>query len=110
MSSGKGLVLDANILLRAVFGTRVVRLLEEYEDVADFDRPDMCFAEAKAYIPYLAKRRRLNGELGLGILGKVGRIVHAVDKSLYESHEEVRANESSGATRGTGLWWQLPCY
>lgn len=89
MSSGKGLVLDANILLRAVFGTRVMQLLEAYEDVADFYSADVCFAEAETYIPGLAKRRGLNAQLALGILSKVGRIVQPVEKSLYESHEEI---------------------
>lgn len=32
MNSRKGLVLDGNILLRAVFGTRVRQVLETYED------------------------------------------------------------------------------
>lgn len=36
MNVRKGLVLDVNILLRAVFGTRVRQLLETYEDVAGF--------------------------------------------------------------------------
>lgn len=89
MSSSKGLVLDANILLRAVFGIRVMRILETYEEAADFYSPDVCFAEAEAYIPDLAKRRGLDSELALGILVEVGRIVQPVEKSLYESHEEI---------------------
>ncbi len=36
MSQLKRLVLDANILLRGVFGVRVRSLLETYEDVAAF--------------------------------------------------------------------------
>jgi hypothetical protein len=36
MSAVKGLVLDANILIRAVLGTRVRSLLEKYEDSAEF--------------------------------------------------------------------------
>jgi hypothetical protein len=35
----KGLVLDANILMRAVLGRRVRELLEAYEDVATFYSP-----------------------------------------------------------------------
>ena len=59
MSPRKGLVLDANILLRAVFGIRVMQLLETYEDVAGFYSPDVCFAEAEKYAagdyPYQSK-------------------------------------------------------
>ena len=57
MSPRKELVLDANILLRAVFGARVRQLLETYEDIAGFYSPDVCFGEAHEYIPDVAKRR-----------------------------------------------------
>jgi predicted nucleic acid-binding protein len=43
MNARKGLVLDANILIRAVFGQRVRQILEAYEDVAGFYSPDACF-------------------------------------------------------------------
>lgn len=89
MSSGKGLVLDANILLRAVFGIRVRKLLEMYEDVAAFYSPDVCFAEAEKYIPDVAKRRGLDSALARSILNEVSRIVQPVDKSLYESREQL---------------------
>jgi predicted nucleic acid-binding protein len=83
------LVLDANILLRAVFGIRVMQLLETYEDVAGFYSPDVCFAEAEKYIPDVAKRRGLNSALARSILQDVTGIIQPVDKSLYESHEKL---------------------
>jgi len=89
MNPVKGMVLDANILLRAVFGTRVRQLLEDYEEVADFYSPDMCFLEAQEYIPDLAKRRRIDSSLALSVLEAVSHIVVAVDRSLYESYEEL---------------------
>lgn len=89
MNPRKGLVLYANILLRAVFGIRVRRILETYEDVAAFYSPDVCFAEAQRYIPDLAKRRRLDTKLARSILEHVGRIVEPVEKSLYEGHERL---------------------
>jgi hypothetical protein len=47
MNPRKGLVLDANILMRAVLGRRVRELLEVYEDVATFYSPDVCFDDAR---------------------------------------------------------------
>jgi hypothetical protein len=45
------LVLDANIMLRAVLGTRVRSLIERYsEDVALFI-PSYCVAEVHEYLP-----------------------------------------------------------
>src|SRR5271167_826952 len=51
MTAHKGLVLDANILLRAVFGQRVRQILEAYEDQVNFYAPDVCFQDARKYIP-----------------------------------------------------------
>ena len=39
MNPRRGLVLDANILMRAVLGRRVRELLERYEDSATFYSP-----------------------------------------------------------------------
>jgi hypothetical protein len=50
MSEPRRLVLDANILLRAVFGQRVRSLLEIYEDAVAYYAPDICFADARRYI------------------------------------------------------------
>lgn len=89
MNLRKGLVLDANILLRAVFGSRVRQLLETYEDVDGFYSPDVCFEEAQEYIPDVAKRRRVDSSLAVSVLEQVRGMVVAVDRSLYESHEKL---------------------
>jgi len=89
MTSRKGLVLDANILLRAVLGTRVRQLLETYEDIAGFYSPDVCFGEAQEYLPDLAKRRAVDSSLALTVLKELSRIVVSVDRSLYESYEKL---------------------
>jgi hypothetical protein len=44
-------VLDANILLRAVFGIRVQDLLGKYGRSVDFFAPEVCFLDAKRWIP-----------------------------------------------------------
>ncbi len=89
MTARKGLVLDANILLRAVFGKRVRQLLETYEDVAGFYSPDVCYQDARKYIPSLAERRGFDAAAGLPVLDEIGRIVEPVDRSLYEDNEKI---------------------
>lgn len=89
MSQTRGLVLDANILLRAVLGSRVRQLLEAYEEVARFYSPDVCFQDAREYIPRLSERRGLDSALALSILEQVSRMVATVDKSLYEEFEQL---------------------
>jgi predicted nucleic acid-binding protein len=87
MSERKGLVLDANILLRAVLGRRVRETLETYEDQARFYTPDVCFQDAQRYIPVISKERGLDVDLGLSVLNQIGRVVEQVDRSLYEEHQ-----------------------
>jgi predicted nucleic acid-binding protein len=87
MNERRGLILDANILLRAVFGRRVRQLLETYEDEARFYTPEVCFQDAHRYIPIVSNRRGLDADLGLSVLDHVGRLVERVDLSLYEDYE-----------------------
>ena len=88
MNPRRGLVLDANILLRAVLGTRVRELLEAFEDKAEFYTPDVCVQDARAYIPRLCKQRGLGSALAISVLEQVLQIVDQVDKSLYERFEK----------------------
>jgi predicted nucleic acid-binding protein len=92
MSNRRGLVLDTNILLRAVFGQRVRQIMEKYEDEARFYTPDVCFEDARRYIPAISNERRFDIDLGLSVLEQIGRIVEHVDRSLYEECQ----NEARG--------------
>jgi predicted nucleic acid-binding protein len=89
MNGRRGLVLDANILIRAVFGRRVREILEFYENVASFCSPDVCFQDARKYIPDFSERRAVDAAIGLTVLEEVGRIVEPVDRSLYEDFENI---------------------
>ena len=87
MTDQKRLVLDANILIRAVFGVRVRSLLETYEDSVSFYAPDICFADARKYIPSVSTKRRIDPEPGIAVLNQLSRLVEIVDRSLYEEYE-----------------------
>ena len=89
MTRRKGLVLDANILLRAVFGRRVHELLEAFEDEVSSYSPDVCFDDARQYIPDVSARRRIDPLPGLAVLDELSNIIESVDKSLYEDYETV---------------------
>ena len=88
MTGRKGLVLDANILLRVVFGKQVLHILEKYENEARFYTPDVCFRDAQKYIPVISRDRRFDAKLSLSILDHTIRIVEQVDQSLYEECED----------------------
>ncbi|HVO59388.1 MAG TPA: PIN domain-containing protein [Terriglobales bacterium] len=95
-------VVDANILLRAVFGAKVRRILEEYEQHVNFYSPEVCFQDARRYIPDIASRKNLNADLTLSVLDQICEIVESVDASLYEEHE-LAARERLG-TRDPEDW------
>jgi nucleotidyltransferase/DNA polymerase involved in DNA repair len=73
VTATKGVVLDANILIRAVLGTRVRSLLERYEDAVEFYSLDSCFNEARQHLPAILERRGLNPEPALHVLDKLGQ-------------------------------------
>ena len=50
-SRAKTLVLDANILVRAVLGRRVLSLLETHAHRVHFLTPEVAYAEAHAHLP-----------------------------------------------------------
>lgn len=87
MTDQKRLVLDANILLRAVFGVRVLGLLESYEDSVSFYAPDICFADARKYIPTVSAKRRIDPAPGIAVLDQLSHLVEIVDRTLYEEYE-----------------------
>jgi predicted nucleic acid-binding protein len=89
VNARKGLVVDANILVRGVFGQRILQILERYEDTAGFYSPDVCFQDASKYIPDVARRRGLDLQVGLAVLEGIARIVVPVDRSLYEDYAKV---------------------
>ena len=53
MTTTQALVVDANILVRAVLGVRVFQLLNKYEGKVSFYSPAKCFEEARQHLPVI---------------------------------------------------------
>ncbi len=87
MSNGSAPVLDANILIRAVFGKRVPALIERFELHCNFYTPDVCVDDARKYIPELCRKRKLDASLPLSVLDQVIYSVRPVDLTLYRVRE-----------------------
>ena len=45
------IVLDANILIRAVLGARVKRIISDHAVRAEFFAPEVAYADAERYLP-----------------------------------------------------------
>jgi predicted nucleic acid-binding protein len=89
MSLQKSIVLDANILLRAVFGTRVVHLLASYWETVASYTPDRCVEEAARNLRAIAEIRNLDPNQSAADLNRIVEcFVSLVDRSLYGEFEE----------------------
>jgi predicted nucleic acid-binding protein len=77
------LVLDANILIRAVLGMRVPFLLGKYAERTEFVAPDSAFREARQKLPAILERRAMPVAHGLATLDAVGTLVRTVEFETY---------------------------
>ena len=88
MNSTRKLVVDANILIRATFGEKVLRLLRRYEENVELYAPDYCIQEALAKIPEIAAKRKQIPEFAeLSLLLFIKTVVLVVDRSFYNEFE-----------------------
>jgi predicted nucleic acid-binding protein len=80
------IVLDANVLMRAVLGRRVDRLLERFASQVTFLAPEVAFDDVQEHLAsVLTKRDELNAlHPALEKLTKLRLVVRAVDSSEYE--------------------------
>jgi predicted nucleic acid-binding protein len=97
MSASKKLVVDANILLRGVFGTRVRGQLNSYQETVSFYTPNLCVEEALKYVSAIAERRKLDPEESVANLNQLLlECFIIVDQRFYEEFEaRARARISS---------------
>jgi hypothetical protein len=82
--SDKAIVLDANILIRAVLGTRVRELIAENAEMVQFFTPDVAYADARKYLPALLAKRGVKSEPAMTVLDVLESIVRPLDRAVYE--------------------------
>jgi predicted nucleic acid-binding protein len=95
------IVLDANILIRAVLGRRVRQLLDAYAGQGvRFFAPDVAFEDARKYLPQLLKKRgKAQAEVSPS-LDYLETIIEPVDRGFYalfesEARERLRGRDES---------------
>jgi len=81
--SSKAIVLDANILIRAVLGKRVRELLLENAAIIKFFAPDVAYADARKYLPALLDKRGVNSVVAMTVLDTLESIVLPLEFDLY---------------------------
>lgn len=87
MEAERRLVLDANILIRAVLGPRARGIIIDNADRAAFFAPEVAYRDARKYLPGLLSKRSVHPEAGaqaLAVLDAFEGIVLAVAQETYE--------------------------
>nr|WP_246280283.1 PIN domain-containing protein [Nocardioides daedukensis] len=83
------MVLDANILIRAVLGRRVRQIIETHIEHAAFFSPDVAFSDAQRHLPDIVCKRGGDDEAvaaALELLEAVSRNVDEVEAEVYAAH------------------------
>lgn len=103
----RAIVLDANILVRAVLGERARRLIMDHAKDVSFFAPDAAFAEAREHLPGLLERRGVSGAAVLATLDAVEAVVRPIDSEAYRPFE--RAALARIGDRDPDDWPALAC-
>ena len=77
--SVKAIVLDANILIRAVLGKRVRELIFDSVITVKFFAPDVAYADARKYLPARLKKRGVDSSAGMLVLDRLEGVVQSID-------------------------------
>ena len=82
----KIIVLDANILIRAVLGIRTFSLIAEHRDKILFCTPQTCYREVAFHIPNIARKRHISSaqeQEALDTLNDLKQLVIEIREDVY---------------------------
>ena len=88
----RALVVDANILVRAVLGKRVRDVIETYSGDVLFFVPESAYAEAEEHLAALVVKHGGDPEKALTLLRSLGRLMEIIGRDVYGEFE-VEARE-----------------
>ena len=84
---GRALVLDANILVRAVLGNRVRQIIETYTGSVSFFIPEAAYREAEEHVATLVLQRGGDSQKALRFLGALASAVELIAAEVYGEFE-----------------------
>lgn len=105
--SGRAIVLDANILIRAVLGKRVRELLVDNAERVQFFSPDVAYADARKYLPALLAKRGVHSESAMAVLDALESLVWPLELGVYEGFKTQALQRI--AMRDADDWPVLAC-
>ena len=105
--SNKAIVLDANILIRAVLGKRVRELIVSNAGTVQFFAPDVAYADARKYLPALLEKRGVSSEAALTVLDALESVVQPLELGVYSGLQAAALQRI--AMRDADDWPVLAC-
>jgi predicted nucleic acid-binding protein len=83
----KALVVDANILIRAVLGKRVREVIETHCEGVSFFVPEAAYAEAEEHLSKLVVKRHGDPEIAIAFLRALRHLVEVIGSDVYGEFE-----------------------
>lgn len=105
--SDRAIVLDANILIRAVLGKRVRELLVDNAERVQFFSPDVAYADARKYLPALLEKRGVHSDSAMAVLDALESLVWPLELGVYEGSKTQALQRI--AMRDVDDWPVLAC-
>ena len=104
----RALVLDANILIRAVLGQRVRRIIEAHADNISFFIPETAYAEVEEHLARLVAKHGGDPAKALSFLRSIAALGTLAGLDLYGDFETEARKRLGHAIRRTGQFSQRP--
>lgn len=79
----KLIVLDANILIRAILGERVPQLLQQYQDQTRYFTTTVCYAEVRRHLPTILKKWGLDPAPFLIAVDTLEKVVAPLEEEIF---------------------------
>jgi len=105
--SNRAIVLDANILIRAVLGKQVRELIFGNAETVKFFAPDVAYADARKHLPALLKKRGVEPSAAMLVLDRLEGIVQPIDSEIYKGMQQQALKPI--AVRDADDWPVLAC-
>lgn len=87
MSQKRRIILDANILIRAILGQKAYRLLEGYGQTCSFLTPELCALEAEKHLTSIVSKKGMDVQTALEALHALFNIVQILPPEVYETYK-----------------------
>ena len=96
MNYKKAILLDANILVRAILGVKVPTILDKYQNIVNFYTASQCFDEVNEHLPLILAKRGIKSDKTMLQIKQLKTVVHQFNESIYlNAKDEAQARIQS---------------